>query len=223
MKNPKFVNGQIYHIYNRGSQKRDIFLDDDDYLRFIHNLFEFNDTKPAINTYDVSSYKMMESRKLLVEIMVFCLMPNHFHLLVRQERENGITNFMRKLGTGYTNYFNQKYERIGAVFQGLFKAVLISNESHLIFLPFYIHLNPLGLIEPEWQDRKIKKLNSAIKFLENYRWSSYLDYIGNKNFPSVIQRDFLMEFFRGPEEYKKQTLDWLKEISLEKIRDLTLE
>ncbi len=130
---------------------------------------------------------------------------------------------MRKLGTGYTNYFNKKYNRAGSLFQGLFKAILVNRESHFIHLPFYIHVNPLDLIAPEWRKGEIKNIKKAINFLENYRWSSFLDYIGKNNFPSVTRREFLLEFFGGPEQYKKDILLWLKKRDVEEIKDLTLE
>ncbi len=233
MRNIRFVNEGIYHVYNRSVEKREIFVDDQDRFRFIHDLFEFNDEAPAVNFYYkrplIQSYEAkprkieQQKRKLLVEILAFVVMPNHFHLLLRQIKENGISNFMHKLGTGYTMYFNQKYERAGSLFQGTYKAVLVNQEAHFIHLPYYIHFNPLDLKFPEWRDREIKNYKQAMKFLENYRWSSFLDYIGKKNFPSVTQREFLNEFFEGPENYKKDAMKWLKEMDLEEIEDFTLE
>ena len=233
MRNIRFVNKEIYHVYNRSVEKREIFVDDQDRFRFIHDLFEFNDEAPAVNfyykrpliqSYETKSHKIeQQKRKLLVEILAFVVMPNHFHLLLRQIKENGISNFMHKLGTGYTMYFNQKYERAGSLFQGTYKAILVNQEAHFIHLPYYIHFNPLDLKFPEWRDREIKNYKQAMKFLENYRWSSFLDYIGKKNFPSVTQREFLNEFFEGPENYKKDAMKWLKEMDLEEIEDFTLE
>jgi len=236
MRNIRFVNEEIYHIYNRSVEKREIFVDDQDRFRFIHDLFEFNDEAPAVNLYykrpllQFQSYEAKlrkieknHKRKLIVEILVFTLMPNHFHLLLRQIKENGISEFMHKLGTGYTNYFNQKYKRNGSLFQGTYKAVLIEKDSHFIHIPYYLHSNPLDLKFPEWRNKEIKNYKGAMKFLENYRWSSFLDYIGKKNFPSVTQREFLNEFFEGPIEYKKDTMKWLKEMDLEEIKDLIIE
>jgi len=225
------TTGEIFHILNRGVDKRNIFLDDHDYFRFIHNLFEFNDPSPVFNlgyflnrnqSIDLRS-RYVKRRKLIVEILAFCLMPNHFHLLIRQKEDGGITKFMRKLGIGYAKYFNQKYQRIGALFQGRYKAVPVSRGSHFIHLPYYIHFNPLDLIMPEWRMGKIKNYKKAVKFLESYRWSSHLDYIGKKNFPSVTQREFLLKIFGGVENYRKVVKNWLKEIDLVEIKRLTLE
>ena len=130
---PVFANNELYHVYNRGVEKRNLFMDEADYSRFVHNLYDFNDHSPVLNVkyyFDQQSRTVQsrvlkgrkEPRKLLVDILVFTLMPNHFHMLLRQKRENGISRFMQKLGTGYSMYFNKKYERVGALFQGKFKA-----------------------------------------------------------------------------------------------------
>lgn len=222
MKKPQFVNNEIYHIYNRGVEKRDIFSNQKDYFRFIHDLFEFNDQTSAgkfsQKTEEKSEAELpkIKPRKLLVEILTFCLMPNHYHLLLRQKREKGIVRFMQKLGTGYTNYFNKKYERVGGLFQGRFKAIHVNREEYLDYLLYYIHFNPLDLIEPEWREGEIKNYQKAIKFLNSYRWSSHLDYIGEKNFPSVTQGEFLLKILGGGENYKQNIKKWLEEITKRK-------
>lgn len=238
MLKPQFATNEIYHIYNRGVEKRKIFLEDNDYLRFIHNLFEFNDTKPAPsfimryskqkkqfpdNNSDFVNPNIREPRTPIVEVLAFCLMQNHYHLLLKQNIDNGIVQFMRKLGCGYANYFNQKYKRVGSLFQGRFKAVLVQNESHFIYLPYYIHFNPLDLIEPDWRKGEIKNNKQAWLFLESYRWSSFLDYIGKKNFPSVTQRDFLLTFFTSSTAYKTEIKQWLQNIKIESLQNLILE
>ena len=110
---------------------------------------------------------------------------------------------MQKLGTGYSMYFNQKYQRVGSLFQGRFKAVLVENDNYLLHLSRYIHFNPVELIEPNWKTKGVKNLAKSNRFLEKYRFSSYLDYIGKKNFSSITQRDFINEYFENPKEYKK--------------------
>lgn len=230
MQRPKFINGKLYHLYNRGTDKRKVFLDDQDYFRFIHNLFEFNDTEPAKNIYykshEIRTHKIDEekrARKLIVKIHVFCLMPNHFHLLLEQVRDGGIKEFIRKLCLGYALYFNKKYERVGVLFQGRFKSVLVENDSYFLHLPYYLHANPLDLEMKEWRNRKLKDYKKALEFLKNYRWSSFSDYVGRENFPSVTQRDFLNEFYEGPRNYQKEFQKWLSEMDLENIKSLALE
>ncbi len=227
MKKPVFVDGHIYHVYNRGVEKRDVFLNEGDYFRFVHHLYELNDSKPVRNVHYFLNHKTgnVESRKLfgtqerdvLVEIFVFTLMPNHFHLILRQVQENGIVRFMQKLGTGYTMYFNKKYERVGCLFQGPFKACHILEEAHLIHLPHYIHTNPLPLTN--------NGVN-PIKYLENYKWSSFPDYIGIRNFPRVTEREFLLDIFGGEEKYRihtKQILHYHGKSAIEHLEGVILE
>ena len=130
---------------------------------------------------------------------------------------------MRKLNIGYAKYFNEKYERSGALFQGRYKSVTVEKDSHFIHLPYYIHFNPLDLVAPEWRNKEIVNLDIAIKFLDSYRWSSHLDYSGKKNFPSVTQREFLMEFFGGSQNYNKTIYQWLKDLNISEIEGKTLE
>jgi len=230
---------EIYHALNRGVDKRKIFFDKQDYFRFIHDLFEFNDQ----NLVNTASYhfqqrvkngviesrhiggqeKRRRPRKLLVSIYAFCLMPNHYHLLLSPKIENGISKFMQKLNMGYSRYFNERYKRKGTLFEGRYKSILVSDEPHFYHLPYYIHLNPLDLKFPEWQEGELKNYKGAIKFLESYRWSSYLDYIGEKNFPSVTNREFLLGVFGGEKEYKRSIEQWLKDSDLENIKDVVLE
>lgn len=227
----------LYHVLNRGVDKRKIFLDDKDYLRFIHNLYEFNDRKSVNNSLyffnrTTEKYKGVghpyitknfTSRKLLVKLHAFCLMPNHYHLLLSPIVKNGMPLFMKKLNGGYANYFNERYKRKGTLFESGYKRILVKNDSHFIHLPYYIHLNPLDLTAPEWRERRLKDYEKTIKFLDSYRWSSHLDYNGEKNFPSVTQRDFLLGFFGGPSGYRKGIRGWLKDLDLEDLGECTLE
>ncbi|MBN2197630.1 transposase [Candidatus Wolfebacteria bacterium] len=233
MNKDKIIAGKIYHILNRGTDKRKIFLDEKDYLRFIHDLFEFNDENQAFNIGHFFNKEYIDvrrqyienrkKRKLLVEILAFCLMPNHYHLLLKPKKDSGVSEFIKKINGGYAKYFNNRYQRTGTLFQGKYKSILIKQDAHLIHLPYYIHLNPLDLKFPEWRNRELKNYKAAMKFLENYRWSSFPDYIGKKNFPSITQREFLKDFFEGTKNYKKEMEKFLKELDIDEIKDLTLE
>lgn len=219
MRKPVFVEDEVYHIFNRGVDKRTVFMDNRDYLRFLHQLYELNDEDAVVNvkyyfnpeTGTVESrpvYKSFKPRRRLVDVLVFTLMPNHYHLMLRQKAEYGIPRFMQKLGTGYTMYFNKKNTRSGSLFQGRFKAVHITSNEHLIFLPHYIHTNPLSLNYGG---------STSIDFLQRYRWSSFPDYIGIDNFPSISERQYLLEMFGGSSKYRLHTEHCLKEFSREDI------
>lgn len=219
----------IYHVLSRGVDKRKIFLSNRDYFRFIHNLFEFNNSEQSSSsprrTFNQCSdiarryigQKDRRKRKLLVDIHAFCLMPNHYHLLLSPRVEGGISKFMKKVNMGYAKYFNIKNGRKGALFESRYKSILIEDESHFMYLPHYIHLNPLDLHMPEWRERKLRSVTGAIKFLENYRWSSFPDYIGQKNFPSITNRDFLLEVFGGMDKYKNRVEEFLKDLNLAEL------
>lgn len=234
MTREKIITGNIYHVLNRGVDKRNIFLDDSDYYRFIHNLFEFNDVNSINNlTHRFrSNFKALrrpyinensKNRELLIDILAFCLMPNHYHLLIKPRIDGGLLKFIKRLNMGYAHYFNQKYERKGAFFEGRYKLVPIVEESHFIHIPYYIHLNPLDLVAPEWRQRNVHNYKEAIGFLENYRWSSHLDYIGIKNFPSITSRKFLLEIFGGNDKYKEEIEKWLKDLEISQIDKIILD
>jgi putative transposase len=128
---------------------------------------------------------------------------------------------MRKLNIGYSKYFNAKYKRTGALFEGRYKSVPVIKDAHFIHLPYYIHFNPLDFEFSEWRVGKLKNPNEALKFLGNYKWSSHLDYLGRENLPSVTQRDELQKLFNESGGYEKNILDWLKNLDL--AEDLALE
>ena len=170
------------------------------------------------------------SKEPLVEVIAFCLMPNHYHLVLRQLVDGGITLFMKKLADSYVGYFNLKYDRkgMGSLFQGSFKAVHVEDDRQLMALVCYIFTNPVELIEKSWKESGVKDVKKAIAFLNSYRWSSYLDYIGISNFPSVTKRDFITEFFGSPVKVKESVEEWIlykTELNrdFKKIENLTLE
>ena len=219
IKRPQLVNDEIYHIVIRGVGDSLIFKNINDYYRAIFSLYEFNTTGPIEIKKQREKRETIKKRgelfsadlrDLLVEILTFCFMPNHIHLLVKQIKDRGITQFMRKLGAGYAAYFNKKYNRKGHLFQGRFKAVHIDDDEQLRTVFVYIHANPVSLIEPKWKERGIKNPQKAIKFLENYRWSSYQDYLGIKNFPSVTKRDFIPRAMGGGKSCRESVENWIK-------------
>ena len=139
-----FTNGEYYHIYNRGVDKRDVFLDSQDFGRFLQSMREFNTKKPIGSLFENSfrdKIKLGNPIAKLVDIVCYCLNTNHYHLMIRQRIDNGISEFMRRLGTGYTQSFNIKYKRTGALFQGKFKAIHIDSNEYLLCLSAYINLN----------------------------------------------------------------------------------
>lgn len=182
----------IYHVLNRGVLKRDIVRDDQDRARFVHDLFVFNDKNPVDANHRFSNRSSSE-RQLLVHIYAWCLMNNHYHLLVSpvdDDTEN-VSLFMKKLNGGYAKYFNEKYEVSGYVWQGKYKKIEIQQDGHFFHIPYYIHCNPLDYTHKKWRTGSVANKKKALEELYKYRWSSFLDYVGVKNFPSVIHMGFL--------------------------------
>jgi len=163
MRKEPFEIGGYYHIFNRGTDKRKVFLNERDFNRFIQNIKEFNSIDP-IGSILENSYKKGRVNQLgrptskLVEIIVYCLIPNHYHFILKEIREGGISEFMKRLGGGYTKYFNEKNKRSGVLFQGRFKSSLIKEEDRLLELSAYVNLNynihstkyPLGRWTSKW-------------------------------------------------------------------------
>lgn len=235
----EFAENAYYHIFNRGVDKRTIFQDDGDHYRFLHGLYEYNDKNLlapflqrignplAVATYKTLREKISEEkdkkRERLVDVLCFCLMPNHFHLILKQLREGGISKFMHKIGTGYANYFNLKNERSGALFQGRFKAKLIKTDGQMMHLSRYIHvLNPGELAESQVREGIIKNPAGLKEFLRNYKWSSYQDYLGQKNYSSLINKNLVSGYFDNIKEFEKFSLSW-KNDDFEQIGDVILE
>ena len=218
IKRPQFVNNEIYHVVVRSVDESLIFKDESDYYRGIFCIYEFNTTEPIEiwkqrkkrKTIKAGKKAYIDTRNPFVEILTFCFMPNHIHLLLRQIKKNGITDFMRKVGTGYSHYFNKKYSRKGHLFQGRFNAVHIQDNEQLKNTFVYIHVNPVSLVEPSWKEKGVKDPSKVVKFLESYKWSSFLDYIGTANFKSVTNRDFILQVMGGEEGCRESITAWLK-------------
>lgn len=146
----------------------------------------------------------------LVEIVAYCLMPNHFHLLIHEREEGGTSKFMQKVTTGYTMYFNKCHERSGSLFQGKFKATHVADDGYLRYLISYIHLNPIKLIEPKWKETGILDKSRAERYLELYSQSSYLDYVGKRRRERMILTpEALPEYFSPDHDFKTFVTEWL--------------
>ncbi|HQU07437.1 MAG TPA: transposase [Candidatus Paceibacterota bacterium] len=194
---------EFYHLINRGVEKRDVFLDDGDYLRFIHDLYVFNDRASAPN-YMVKARRAEHRRALLVQIHAFALMSNHYHLLVTPLQDDSLSLFMRKLNMGYAKYMNEKYDRSGVLWQGTFRKIRIKRDAHFQYIPYYIHLNPLDYTHPNWRSGTVASVEAALAALRAYRWSSYRDFNGIKNFPSVLHTDTLKPILGNTSEQNRQ-------------------
>jgi len=203
MNRPPFGNDEWYHCYSRGVEKRITFTSKADHERFLHLLYICNcDTALKLSDLKKTSYSdifSLERGNELVHIGAYCLMPNHFHLLIKQESENGISTFMRKLGTAYTMYFNIKYERTGNLFVKPFRSKHVSTDKYIQKLVSYIHLNPLELFEPTWKDGSLSSEESAYNFLCNYKYSSLSDYYTEKARPERNILDEKSLIFLNPE------------------------
>ena len=208
----EFAPEEYYHLYNRGVEKRKLFLDKGDYRRFISLLYVANSVTPVhLSNYQGRSLIEIPRGEQLVSIGAWCLMPNHFHLLVREIKDGNISLFMKKLLTGYSMYFNTKNERKGALFEGNFYAKHLDTDNYLKYQYAYIHLNPIGIIDDGWKNKKIKNINNAKSFLSSYAYSSYLDYkhldkkreenliLDIANFPSYFES--LIDFNEMIEEW----------------------
>jgi len=235
---------EFYHTYNRGVEKRKIFLDDKDYLRGVHDLYEFNDKNAVINFKQrfgkssevqivgdpISNYLSNHERpkEKLIDLLVWSFMPNHYHLFSTPIMEKGLSKFHQKFGIGFSSFFNTKYQRSGVLFQGKHKKVHVDNDAQVLQLICYVHANPLDIWKPDWKEKGLtsSEVQGALEFLEKeYRWSSHRDYLGIKNFPSLISTDFVSSFFNGPNGYREFFTDWLRQYEKNKefIQKLILE
>ncbi len=194
------LSGETYHVYNRGAHKYATFTDESDYRRFSALLHLANHSGPIL-LREILGRKKHRGRfsgevfaerpdKSFVDLLAYSLMPNHFHLVMRQRRDNGITKFMQKLTVSYSMYFNTKYGHSGVLFQGRFKSSHIDTEPYFRWIFSYIHLNPVSLVEPEWEERGIRDPARSKEFLRNYRHSSYYDYyVGERPERAILAYD----------------------------------
>lgn len=187
------VNGEYYHIFNRGVDKMNIFNNSYNFQRFLKTMLYYKvlGPKPRFSLFTPTN-NLLDTSKQIVEIIVFCFMPNHFHFLVKQSIDGGITEFISKLSNSYTKYFNIKHKRVGPLLQGEFKSVLVESDEQLLHLSRYIHLNPL--------------VSGLVKDLGNYPWSSYPEYIG-LSAQKICAKEIILNQFKSPKDYQRFVLD----------------
>ncbi len=207
-----FVEGEYYHLYNRGVDKRIIFPSPRDYQRFLMLLYLANSTEDTRIGNVLRSIKYNDIFKLdragsLVAIGAFCLMPNHFHILATPLTDGGISKFMLKLQTGYSMYFNTKNERNGALFQGPFRSIHADSDQYLKYLYSYIHLNPAKLMDAKWKEHVGPK-DALMRFVESYPYSSYVAYVNDSH--AITEPTKFPEYFSSREEVESHIRDWLQ-------------
>lgn len=206
------ATGKIYHIFNRGVNKQNIFFAEDDYRRFLqvvaHYLTskrQFSHSKKPLSD-PVSETNLINPK---VEIFTYCLMPNHFHLLVKQLQDDGITWYLKHIANSYSHYIHTKHKRTGHLFEGRFKNVLVENDQQLIHVSRYIHLNPI--------------VSGLSKNLNDYLWSSYPSYTSDEK-DLICKTQTILGYFKNKSDYRQfvfDQIDYGKE--LEKIKHLTLD
>lgn len=198
-KTVRFQEGEYFHIYNRGVEKRRIFLDDSDRWRFLALLLLFQGRQviPQIsriiplvrhsmfdNEFFAKTVKQKE-----IELVAFCLMDNHFHLLLGEKKEGGISKYMQRLSNAYTKYFNTRYKRSGHLFAGKFKSSHIDRNDYMTYLSAYIHLNPREL--RRWAGHEIQ-----------YFWSSFQDFSGANRWGALLDRGVVLDQFKNGAAYQ---------------------
>lgn len=211
----KFAEGEYYHIYSRGVDKRPIFLCNQDKDRFVKLLYLCNGEE-ALDVRDLPKEDVLaEDRgESLVDIGAYCLMSNHFHLLLHEKSEGGITAFMLRLLTSYSMYFNKKYKRTGRLFESSFKAKHLETDEALEYLYSYIHLNPVKAVDSDWRREGIKDMEATKDFLSRYLYSSYLDYADMAETlrpeAKILNKKAFPEYFSEPKEFTGFIDLWLK-------------
>lgn len=196
--------GEYYHIYNRGVEKRKIFQSVRDYQRFVFLMYICN-TEKRIVLRNIG--KKFDREETIVDIGAYCLMPNHFHILIHEKVDGGISMYMRKLMTAYSMYFNKKYKRTGRLFETAFKSVLINDDRYLKYLYSYIHLNPAKLIDNNWRENPTKNHAALLQFAFSYPYSSLRDYISNDS--KILEPSKFPDYFLKPENHKGELFEWL--------------
>jgi len=205
------VLGEHYHIYNRGVDKRSIFEDPDDVRRFLKVMEVFNTRNSVGSLYEYLHLKKSEGHQPnpLIEFVAYCLNPNHYHFILSPLVEKGVEQFMQRLGTGYTMYFNNKYERSGALFQGVFKSSHIDSNEYLLRVSAYVNLN-----------NRAHQLGGLASKLVRSSWD---EYVSSKARNGFCNKEIVLSQFASPKEYSQFALSALKDILLRKQEEKDLQ
>jgi len=213
------VEGEYYHVYNRGNDKRLIFQDDKDREHFIKLLYLCNSNKKINFREDIVNRKIsawdFERGDQLVSIGAWVIMPNHFHIFITSnpgglEKQNNISLFVGRISNAYSKYFNAKHNRSGYLFEGRFKSVHVGNDKQAKYLFSYIHLNSLKLIQKDWRENGIKNKKEALIFLKSYKWGSYLDYLGEiRPENNIINTKSFLNYFPNHDSFSEEIFDWI--------------
>lgn len=224
---PKLLKtGSIYHVFNRGVEKRVIFPDKSYYQHFLTTLSYYKDDQPerlSLSAYLDNKQRIQPKvKKHIVSILCYCLMPNHFHLVLKQLADNGISRYMNNIANSYTRYLNTRLARTGHLFQGSFKSKLIETESSFLQVTRYIHLNPLDpFLYPEGE--KAMGIKPTEKLLREYSYSSYKAYLGKETAYSICDRSEIQELIGTPNDYRNFVRSKLSQDTRLGIENLILD
>ena len=218
MRHETFTNGEYYHIYNRGVDRRITYRCDGDYQRFLESLRVFNSTQDAGApiSFQRRCQKMYPFDEQLVRVHEFSLMPNHFHLLLQQVEDGGISQFLQRFGTSFTKFFNKDEGRTGAWFENVFKARHIDSYPYLLHITRYIHLNLLSLIGVDWKSDGVIDRRTALEFLASCPWSSFHYYYNEIQTP-ILDLSLLQNLFSTPQEHAAFMFDYQPSLNDENI------
>lgn len=220
----KFAPQEYYHLYGRGVEKRKIFLQKRDYERFMALLYIMNQSDVFHFTNFLKNHKIEEifdepKSGSLVSILAYTLMPNHFHILIYEKEQGGISKFMGRLLTAYSMYFNIKYERSGPLFTHPFRSQHISDESQFLWIFSYIHLNAIGIIKKDFKTEGIGDENAAEEFLKSYKYSSYHEYNGvDRPESKILDLTMVPEYLLKSELNVGKYKDWFEVEEMKKYQ-----
>jgi len=201
MRKTPFQTNNYYHIFNRGVDKRTVFQKHKDLSRFFQSMIEFNTIKPIGSMLELSVRRksplvgnlVSKTPEELVDIVCYCLNPNHYHFILRQKTDKGIERFMHRLGLGYSKYFNEKYKRSGSLFEGTFKALHIDSDAYLLYASAYVNLN------------------NRVHRIQGDLWqSSWKEYMNAQENAGCCKKEVILNQFSGPRSYREFAENALK-------------